>query len=82
MFFSECDVLPSPQSSSPRAAEFLLGGPPGATFSQLCVFLREKIDAEIDAPKIGKSRPKAPPGLRNVAKIDPKMVPGTTFFAA
>jgi hypothetical protein len=40
MLLSECDVLPAHQRSRPCAAEFLFGGPPGDTFSQLRLFFR------------------------------------------
>ena len=83
MCFSECDVLPARQSSSPGAAVPSFKDSSGEDFCVCFSFvLHEQIAATIDAQQIEKKSPKAPPGLRNNAKINPEMVPGATFFAA
>ena len=80
MFFSECDVLPARQSSSPGAAVPSFEDLSGEDFCVFFVFLLHgKNAATIDAQQIEKSRPRLRQGSEMAPKSTPKWYPEPPF---
>ena len=83
MLFSECDVLPAPQTTSPRAADPFFRRPPVPLFNALfqvffCI-LKLSPASEKVSPGAAQSRPKAPQGLAKALKTEPRVLPGARF---